>query len=213
MIKAVVRKIQYSIRDLLVNRKNRSRLHNTSFSIVSNDCLGGVIARDLKVRMNSPTRNFYFNASDFIKFCKRLDYYLSLEPEQYTGSYCGIGDSFLKASLGDLVLFLVHYDSVNQAKEEWRRRRVRINKENLFIMMNDRNLCTEEDIREFDQLPFENKICFTHIPYPQYSSTFYIHGSENDKYLKPLTDYVPKLGFKRYYDQFDYVSWLNKRTK
>lgn len=160
--------------------------------------------------MNSPTRNFYFNASDFIKFCKRMDYYVSLEPERFSGFYRGIGDQVLKASLGDLILFLVHYDSVEQAREEWIRRRVRINKENLFIMMNDRNLCTEEEIREFDNLPFKNKVCFTHIPYPQYSSTFYIHGSENDQFLKPLTNYVPKFGIRRYYDQFDYVSWLNR---
>ena len=31
----------------------------------------------------------YFNADDYIKFCKNLDYYLTLQPEPYTGDYSG----------------------------------------------------------------------------------------------------------------------------
>lgn len=113
------------------------------------------------------------------------------------------------ASLGDLKLFLVHYSSVEQFQEEWERRRKRINKDNLFFIMNDRNYCTESDIAAFDALPYDNKVCFTHKEYPQYNSTFYIHGSENDDYLKDVTRYIYPWWIKRYYDQFDFVTWLN----
>mgnify|MGYP000581222312 FL=1 len=68
--------------------------------------------------MNSPTRNFYFNADDYIKFCKNLDYYLTLQPELYTGNYSGEGSEYLMASLGDLKMFLVHYLSVEQCRDE-----------------------------------------------------------------------------------------------
>ena len=99
------------------------------------------------VRMNSPTRNFYFNADDYIKFCKNLDYYLALQPEPYVGKYSGGGSEYLMAALGDLKLFLVHYSSVDQCREEWIRRRERVNMNNMFFIMNDRNFCTEEDIK------------------------------------------------------------------
>ncbi len=209
MIKKIIRDIQFFFRDITINKKNRNRLKNYDFSIISNDCLAGVISKDLRIQMKSPTRNFYFNAKDYVKFCKNLDYYLKLVPKEYTGDYTGYGSQFLMASLGDLTLFLVHYKSVEQARLEWERRRKRVNKNNLFFIMNDRNFCTEEDIKEFDQLPYENKICFTHIPYPQYNSTYYIRGSEKETCLKPLMDFTPNLGIKRYYDRFDFVAWFN----
>lgn len=201
--------IRYKIRDFLLNRKYRKKLKNHDFSIICSDCTAGCICKDLKMRMNSPTRNFYFNADDYIKFCQNIDYYLELVPEEYTGNYEEDGREYLMAELGDLKLFLVHYDSVSQFKEEWNRRKKRINKENIYFLMNDRNFCTEKHIKAFDELPYKNKICFTHIEYPQYKSTYYIEGSESDSYLKPVTNYVHEWWIKRYYDDFDFVNWIN----
>lgn len=50
--------------------------------------------------------------------------------------------------------FLVHYSSVEQCRKEWKRRRERVNRENMFFVMNDRNYCTEEEIKAFDELPY-----------------------------------------------------------
>lgn len=199
--------VRFCIRDSLFNEKNRKKLINHDFSIIGSDCTAGCICKDLKVQMKSPTRNFYFEAQDYIRFCNNLKYYLSLSlasDNQPTST------SYLTAMCGDLRLFLVHYHSVEQAKIEWERRKIRVNFNSIFFLMNDRNGCTEEDIRAFDELPYENKVCFTHKPYPQYQSTYYISGSENDACLKSLMNYTPKWWIKRYYDQFDFVAWLNE---
>lgn len=90
-IKSIYKSIRFWIRDVLYNRKLRIKLSNHDFSLITSDCTGGCIAKDLKVRMNSPTRNFYFNADDYIKFCKNIDYYLSLQPEPYSGNYSAGG--------------------------------------------------------------------------------------------------------------------------
>lgn len=209
LLKHTLKELRFSLRDRIVDRAYRKRLKNTNFTIISNDCTAGCMCKDLKVRMNSPTRNFYFNADDYIKFCQNLEYYLSLLPEIYQGGYNGYGKEFLMASLGDLKLFLVHYHSVEQCAEEWERRRERVNRDNLIFLMNDRNFCTEEHIKAFDELPFEHKVCLTHIRYPQYKSALYIPGSENDSCLKPLMDYVHPWYVERYYDRFDFVAWLN----
>ena len=209
LIKESVKALRFNLRDVIFNRKNREKLTNQDFTIISSDCTAGCVCKDLKVRMNSPTRNFYFNADDYIKFCKNLDYYLQMAPEEYRGNYNGDGSQYLMASLGDLKMFLVHYDSVAQCREEWERRVKRVNKDNLFFLMNDRNYCTDQELQEFDELPYRNKVCFTHIPYLQYKSTYYLQGSENKQFLRSVMDYVKPWWIKRYYDQFDFVKWLN----
>lgn len=90
-VKALYKEIRFTLRDLIYNSRCRKKLLNNDFSLITCDCTGGCVAKDLKVRMNSPTRNFYFNTDDYIKFCKNLDYYLSLTPEPYTGDYSGGG--------------------------------------------------------------------------------------------------------------------------
>ena len=202
-IKEAYKEFRFAVRDVLYNNGNRKKLENHGFSIICSDCTAGCICKDLKEQMRSPTRNFYFNADGYIKFCQNLEYYLSLPLTDDTEL---VETQYLTAMCGDVRLFLVHYE----AKEEWERRKERVNYDNIFFLMNDRNFCTEEHIAEFDALPYPNKICFTHVKYPQYKSTFYITGSEDDDYLESVMDYVHQWWIRRYYDQFDFVKWLNE---
>ncbi len=45
--------------------------------------------------------------------------------------------------------------------EKWYRRAARGNFDNLFVIGMDQNLCTEQDVKEFDKLPYKNKIIFS----------------------------------------------------
>lgn len=60
-VKALYKEIRFTLRDLIYNSRCRKKLLNNDFSLITCDCTGGCVAKDLKVRMNSPTRNFYFN--------------------------------------------------------------------------------------------------------------------------------------------------------
>ena len=206
-IKEAYKEFRFQIRDLLLNDGERKRLENHEFSIICSDCPAGCVCKDLNEQMRSPTRNFYFNADDYIKFCQNLEYYLS---QALTEDTDPPETEYLTAMCDDVRLFLVHYDTVWQAQEEWERRKGRVNFDNIFFLMNDRNFCTEGHIAAFDELPYPNKVCFTHKEYPQYKSTFYITGSEDDEYLESVTNYVHQWWIKRYYDQFDFVKWLNE---
>lgn len=207
MIKNYCRSIRFNFRDFIINRRNRKRLLNDNFTIICSDCTAGCVCKDLKVRMNSPTRNLYFNANDYIKFCQNLDYYLSL---RLTEDDSRVEQPYLTAMCGDIRLFLVHYPTLEQAQEEWERRKKRVNYDNLFFLMNDRNGCTEQDIKEFDQLPYKNKVCFTHKQYSEYKSTYCIPGNENYQFIQSAMNYINRWGgVKRYYDYFDFVEWLN----
>ena len=80
------------------------------------NCIGGVLAHDLGIRFNSPTVNLYMRAEDFIRFCENLDDYLAIDEMTPCTDAAIIDDrTYPVACLGDLVLFLVHYPSVEEA--------------------------------------------------------------------------------------------------
>ena len=210
MIKKIIRQVQFTIRDVLINRKRKKRIQNKSMTIISNDCLGGVLYHDLRLQFLSPTINMFFPASDFIKFISDINYYLSadaietVDPDyKYPLCFLGVGEK-------RILIHLMHFKTFSEFKRKWDERVERINFENIFYIMNDRNWCSYEDIKAFDELPLKNKICFTHKPYTEFKSTYYITGSEKEKEVKPLMDFVHPLGIARYYDQFDFVGWFNQ---
>ena len=115
--------------------------------------------------------------------------------------------------LDDIKLYFVHYESEEQARSKWIERSKRINLENLFILMTDRDGCTKDDLIEFDNLPYKNKIVFTHVPYDDIKSAVYIKGFEKDNEVGMCFKFKNRFTGKKYYDDFDYVSWFNNKLK
>lgn len=97
---------------------NRLRLHNHDFSIIASDCIGGVTMRNLGVRFDSPTVNLYFTLKDFLKFCGKLEFYLSHEIMECTDS----GKDFPAGTIGtgdDMVkIYFMHYENFALDKEK-----------------------------------------------------------------------------------------------
>jgi uncharacterized protein (DUF1919 family) len=184
-------------------------LKNNDFSIISNDCLGGVICKDLRCRFNSPTVNFYFSAEDYIKFISNLKEYVE------NGSLTAVtGDSdYVKVAISvggeEIVAHCLHYKTAEEFIEKWNLRKARINYDNCFFMLSDRNGFTEEHLKAFESLPYKNKVCFVHKEYPNYPSAYHIKGVDDNGMVKVMTDYKHSFGIKRRYDDFDFVSWLN----
>lgn len=78
--------------------------------------------------------------------------------------------------------------------------------------MTDRDGCTYEQIKTFDELPYKNKVIFTHKEYPEFNSAFYIKGFENEEEVGILSNFR-KYSWKRYLDDFNYVDFLNNSRK
>ena len=83
----------------------------------------------------------------------------------------------------------MHYHSEQEANEKWQLRTSRMKLDNLFIMMTDRDGVTEKDIQLFDQLPFKNKVIFTHKPYPVFKSAYYIKGFEKQNQVGDIFEF------------------------
>lgn len=182
------------------------KLQNTNFSIISSNCNGGVACHDLKVRFNSPTVNLSMSAGDFLKFVKHLEYYVNtdiVERKDDTVTYpVGL--------LGnEILLHFMHYNSFEEAVKKWNERKKRINYQNLFLMMTDRDGCTEAMIKEFDRLPYKNKILFSASDYPELKSVVYCSEFSDKECVPILTEWRNMRGERLYDRYFDVVEWLN----
>ena len=85
----------------------------------------------------------------------------------------------------------------------------RMNYNNLFVLFTDRDGCTEQDLLEFDKLPYKKKVVFVNRPHPSIKSAVYIRGFEDEECVGPCMAYKSKISYRRYYDDFDYVEWFN----
>lgn len=189
-----------------INRINRKRLINCEFSIISSNCVGGVICHELGQKFRSPTVNLYMDAPDYIKFLKNLEFYLNdanmIEINE--------GRKFPVGLLYDIKIYFVHYPSFNDAMNKWKERKSRINRDNLFVIMVQKDNCSMEQIKEFDKLQYRHKVIFTTKQIKDIKSSYYIPGSEiDDEEVMDLCLYKHKLGGKRWIDEFDYVKFLN----
>ena len=110
----------------------RKQLRNTSFSLISNNCIGGIISHDLDLQFRSPTVNLFFQDEDFILFCQHLRYYLSL-PVEKVDSEMDYPVGALKGDYGTIRLYFMHYDSFDKAREKWKERASRVDYDNLYI--------------------------------------------------------------------------------
>lgn len=188
------------LRKLFINPQNRYRLKNQGMSVLSSNCNGAFILHDLGQPFNSPFVNLYLEPKDFIRYLQNIDHYLNQELSFIKGSAYPI------AYLDDIKIHFLHYKNAQQAKEKWQERSQRINFDNLFIILTARDNYSEQDLIDFDALPYKNKIIFTHMPYPKIKSAFYIESSNH--HSPDLFLYTGWNG-KRYYDKFNYVNWFN----
>lgn len=183
----------------------RRRLKNSNPTIIASNCNGGIIYHDLGLKFNSPTINLSMDTDDFIKLVSNLKYYLEQEiyeikDENYDFP-CGM--------LEDIKIRFNHYKTFEEAVDKWNERKKRINWDNIFIMAIDGDNATYDSLKNFEELPYENKVIFTHKKYPEFKSSYYISGFEDKEGVGVLIYFKKKFFIRRYLDEFDYVSFLN----
>lgn len=167
---------QYRLRFAKARHK---KLKNTDFTIISNNCWGGMVYESYDLPKESPTVGMFFMADEYIKFLGDIKGYTSKEltfipPEQSRHAAELRRDkrfgSYPIGLINDVEIAFLHYHSEQEAKEKWERRCARINWDRLIVKFNDQNGCTEEHVRAFSAMPFENKLFFTihNWPIPQW---------------------------------------------
>lgn len=199
-LKSAVNKCQR----FFINHSLQRKLTNQGMTVISANCVGAFILHDLHQPFNSPFVNLYLSPQDFLRYLQNMDFYLT-----QSLTFVQTEKSYPVGKLADLEIHFMHYHSEQEANEKWQLRTSRMNLDNLFIMMTDRDGVTEKDIQLFDQLPFKNKVIFTHKPCPAFKSAYYIKGFEKQNQVGDIFEFSSWNG-KKYYDQFDYVKWFNQ---
>lgn len=128
--KRVIEKIKCIKRDQIAKKASRL-LKAENFSIISQNCIGGVFYHDMGIQFLSPTVNLFFKEPDFVRFVQNLEYYFGVELEMYWEEEYPIG------KLDDLYIYFMHYQTCSEAKENWNKRKQRINWEKIIVLATD----------------------------------------------------------------------------
>lgn len=181
----------------------RHRLRNHDFSIICSNCAGGVISHRLGKAFRSPTVNLWMRQRDFLRLAADLKTYMSYELEFVESEY-----DYPVARLNDVFIYFNHSKSSAEAAADWSRRKARINYENLFLLMYDREDLTLEELREIEKIPCRGKIVFSDKERPELD--YVVTMKTTDRPMGAQCMDKNWLGIRSFERQFDFVKWLNQ---
>ena len=185
----------------------RRGLTNRDFSILSSNCVGGIILHNLGQRFNSPTVNLLMTPDDFVKFLERPKHYLGCELREMDA-----GKDYPVGVLDDIRLDFMHYPDFATAEAKWKERSGRIHWDNLYIIMVEAFGCGRDVIARFDALPYAHKVCLTEREYPGLACVYALPDAlRGGGFDCGLTGYRDRFKIRRWFDDFDYVEFLNQR--
>ncbi len=187
----------------------RSQLRNCEVSIISSNCIGGILSHDLGIQFASPTVNLFFTAGDFVKFVSDLRRYTAMVPELDEEQTRTKG--YPVAVLDDIRVYAVHYHNLEQLRQAWKRRSDRIHWNNVFLVMTDRNGLTEDDLRAFSRLPWP-KVLFSAKEHPEYDFVVHVEECGDGEQVGQLQFFADYRGHRYYEKAFDFVGWLNNEA-
>lgn len=152
------------------------RLKQKNFTLISNNCWGGMVYQAYDLGKQSPTVGTFFYASEYMLFLEHLHDALSgditfIRPEESRHwEVLQKREDVYSFPIGILpggaeICFL-HYHSEEEARDKWVRRCARVLWDKMIVKFNDQNLCTEREIQAFDNMDFEHKLIFTCRDWP-----------------------------------------------
>ena len=160
----------------LINYAKKKELKNRNITILSNNCIGGLIYHDLDHPFLSPTINLYIGEEDFLSFLENIHHYLSCELHFIDSEY-----NYPVGKLDDITIRFVHYKTELEAFNKWEARKQRIQWDNIYVMMNDRHDYSETILKRFDNLQYANKVIFTHTKNESVKTSYFINVPKSRK--------------------------------
>ena len=74
-IRQVLKNIRLKF-NMVGSGRRKNKLNSIDFSIISNNCFAGIVYQHFNLQYNTPTVGLYFYPDEYIKFCKKFDYYI-----------------------------------------------------------------------------------------------------------------------------------------
>lgn len=206
-IKKKIKDFYYKYTGMIKQKKIKD--HN--FTIISNNCFGGIIYRNYHIPYQSPTCGVYFMAPEYIKFIYNIEDYIYNEIDEVKIENSKYKDYLIEnkydgiiGKIKDIEICFLHFKDINEVNEKWKRRAQRINWKRIIYKFNDQNLCTYKELMEFEKFNAKNKICFTAKKYKNINS-IQLEQYCNQKYV--LSD-TKERDYKKYINIVDYINKL-----
>lgn len=189
----------------------RASVINRDMTFLCPNCIGGILFHDLGLQFQSPTVNLMMTQTDFLKFVLHLDEYLAQEFRFYT-------DPELTcpcAHLGDITVTFTHFKTEDDALTKWNERAKRIDKDNLFIFIEERDGLTEKDLLalgQIQELHPRGILAFTAHDYPEIPFALKIPKYEAAGEVGNILEKTYINDGREYEKYFDFVKWFNEAS-
>lgn len=169
-------------RNDIIAKNAHKKLSAYDFSIISQNCIGGVFYHDMHMQFLSPTINLFFKEPDFIRFVQNLEYYINTELRMVWGEEYPIG------YLEDIPVYFMHYQTCREAKEAWDKRKQRINWNKIIVVSTDMEGFDEYAWKLWTKISYP-KVLFTAterknqgvVSFPQYKKNGYVEDLIPDR--------------------------------
>ena len=211
--------IKRAVKSLLQNNpvatarrsRMRSRLKNKDFTLLTPNCLGGILLHDLGLRFHTPTINLMMTQTDFLQCVLHLKEYMSgrLVFLDNTDETCPCAE-LIYGDLPPVTVHFTHYETPEEAEFKWWKRAERINYDNLFIFIEERDGISKEDLGKLAKLPARGVVAFTCNEYPDLPYTVFIPKYHSQGEVGNILK-KNRIDDSREYEQyFDFVEWFNQ---
>jgi len=178
------------------------------FSIIAYNCWGGEVYRDLEIPYQTPFVGLFLHVPCFLGLLENFEAAIRAPLEFVEESrYDGKVSYPVGLILGAYEIHFMHYNSREEAREKWNRRRDRMvqDLDDCFFMISHLGKGYYEDLGRFNSLPFRNKVLFTDRPMVEAPEAVVVPAQNG----APGPDDGPTL-YRRCHRYFDLARWLNK---
>lgn len=213
MIKSIVQSLsKYNPIRKRTIKNMRNRIINTNATFLTPNCIGGILFHDLGLRFMSPTVNLMMTQKDFLQFVLHLDDYLNgdfefFQHEDYT---CPCAKLKTLNSDQEIVIHFTHYHNETEALDKWNERKKRIDKENIFVFIEERDGITKNDFEILKTLNVKGVVAFTCNEYPDLPFAVCLPQYKKFGEVGNILKYSHLTGKREYEKYFDFVKWFNE---
>lgn len=191
---------------LMRRRKLRKQLTNISPTFICPNCIGGILYHDLGLQFRSPTINTMMHQPEFTRFVLNMDEYLQKELQfvPVPGYRCPC------ALLSDVIVHFSHYGTPEESEAKWKERITRMDPDNLFVFLEERDGLTREEIERVGKIKAKGLVVFTAHDYSDLPYTVQIKKYEQNGQVGNILKQNYWNGSREYEQYFDFVKWFNE---
>lgn len=195
-----------------------SKLKNSDFTLITRDCVGGILYHQLKMKFLSPTINLFFTPEDFNLFCLNLKKYIDAELKEFKEDKVPypVG-SLSPKGLPSIKVYFMHYKTFKESKEKWDERKKRINYDKIFVISSfcystEVPTLSDKLISDWNKIPYQ-KVVLVDKKYGFDDEYIIKKNPKCEEFAWLLYQPSKTITWKRTFNDFDFINFLNKSEK